>query len=392
MTQSTIAFLLQTLNVAFKLLLIFTLLCFQQVSAANDSCPLNHICFALDQSGSISGDYGGIKAFTVGAARTLSNGTVRPFFSAVGFSDNSNYISAPTKDVTKFIAAIYKSSILGGSTNMGDGLSQCYTYVENKNGNRVIVLVTDGIDNGPNSAEDLVNSKKSSGVSLVTVGIGNRIDTKFLKRIATSPKFYIPVADPSVDISFILSSTICQVIPPQNSPSPKPSSSVNIAPKSPSPSPTFISISSSCAAAYTACDFKFSGYSSVPIFGIFGPPDIPFSTNIVSRVGPRIGIVNMNGIIPEFINPDGTIVPINMEGFPRLTPTHFKPFVINGSMFKSGIGHQTFDGNQLIVSRKRCIRVYFTSYQTLTSGPMPSVISNVMVSKSDNKCVVFKTA
>lgn len=282
-------------------------------------------------------------------------------YSAAGFSDGFNFISSPTSNIPTFVSAINKKVTADGSTNMYAGLNQCYRYVENKPGKRVIVLVTDGIDNGIPPAEDLVNSKSASGVAIVSVGIGNNIDKSYLEGFSD---VYIPVSVGALDaVGAILRSKICKLPNPSNV----------------------------CAAAGRLCDFAFQGRSGVPTFSIGGTPNKVFTDLIVSKSGPRIGVLNTNGIIPEFINPDGTITLINKVGSPRLTPTHFKPFSIPKSV-GSGIGHQTFTGNQLQVSRRRCVRVFFSTYQTLTFGRNPRVINNINVERSDNKCVVFKTA
>eukprot|EP00173_Palmaria_palmata_P002149 Plantae.Rhodophyta-Palmaria_palmata.ctg2333.p1 GENE.Plantae.Rhodophyta-Palmaria_palmata.ctg2333~~Plantae.Rhodophyta-Palmaria_palmata.ctg2333.p1 ORF type:complete len:149 (-),score=14.05 Plantae.Rhodophyta-Palmaria_palmata.ctg2333:250-669(-) len=105
----------------------------------------------------------------------------------------------------------------------------------------------------------------------------------------------------------------------------------------------------------------------------------------------RLGILNTNGIVPEFIF-DYEAKPITHFGRQNFTPTHFKPFWTYYS-FGSGIGHQTFQGNQAKVARGKCVRVYFTSFQELSHYRNKHVVlkNRNNVPKSANKCVVFKT-
>ena len=147
-----------------------------------------------------------------------------------------------------------------------------------------------------------------------------------------------------------------------------------------------------CEQAYKNCDFRFSGYAyGVPEFYIDNyVVDRAFTPKIVSKVpGEILGVLNSNNITPEFIFNYGA-KPITHFGNPNFTPTHFKPFSIKYTK-GSGIGHQTFHGNQLHVARGKCVRVYFTSYQLLKYhyGPVKENKNNVP--KYKNKCVVFKT-
>lgn len=174
--------------------------------------------------------------------------------------------------------------------------------------------------------------------------------------------------------------------PPPAHPSPASSPIPVVLPPSPAPP------ADPCAAAYAKCEFSFTGYTHVPSF-TFGPkPDIPFTPRIVCKSPAKtIGILNMNNVIPEFINDDGSVVPITSEHVDQpFTPTHFKPYTIGKSHW-SGIGHQTFHGNQEETARHRCIRVFFTSYQVLMKGGGWNVVDNKHVDGKGTKCVVFKT-
>lgn len=265
------------------------------------------------------------------------------------------------------------------------GVNQCYNYIEKKPGNRVIVIVTDGDDNGTPSASSLIASKASSGVAIVSVGLGSSVDEDYLKSISD---IYYPVEEIDVNkVASLLSKGICEA--PDVTEKPKPTKT----PKSSKPPmPTKIPpSSSSCVSAFQMCDFKFQNANSVPTFAVTGKPDRVFTSKIVSKMLPRIGLVNMNDITPEFIEADGTVIPITAVGNPPLAPTHFKPFPFYTSG-ASGLGHQSFTGDQLQQVKGRCVRVYFSSYQTLADAPSRNVADNVEVSKSDNKCVVFRTA
>lgn len=151
---------------------------------------------------------------------------------------------------------------------------------------------------------------------------------------------------------------------------------------------------SACQKAYSHCEFKFSGEAGLSTYNI--QPDLndqAFTPIIVSKdPRERIGVLNMNGITPEFIFPTGSVSPITDFGSQPFTETHFKPFW-KSDEFGSGIGHQTFHSDQAHVAKGKCIRIYFTSFQVLKNenGYHVVVDNRNNVPKWENKCVVFET-
>jgi len=145
-----------------------------------------------------------------------------------------------------------------------------------------------------------------------------------------------------------------------------------------------------CLNAFRRCDFRFQGLNFLPTFNINGPADRSFTPRIVStRRDEILGVLNTNGITPEFIFNNFQVRPITLFGDQRFTPTAFKPFSIPGTS-GSGVGHETFQSNQLEVARGMCVRVFFTSYQVLfRNGNVRSNMNNVP--RSRNSCVVFRT-
>ena len=226
----------------------------------------------------------------------------------------------------------------------------------------MIVLVTDGNGGNPLSVR---NQIVSDDIKVVTVGIGSGVNENLLKMLAARENFFISVTDTDdlVKKSIKVPDETC---------------------KAASKKGTY-------QEAYEDCDFQFKGSMDVPEYKIDGTPDMAFTDMIVSRTAPRVGVLNTNGIDVEFISEEDKAIPITTFGNPRLTPTHFKPFTLPYLSYESGIGHQTFTGNQLAISKNRCVRIFFSHYQTITMGVNPHVIANVNAQKEDKKCVVFKT-
>lgn len=147
-----------------------------------------------------------------------------------------------------------------------------------------------------------------------------------------------------------------------------------------------------CDKAYESCDFRFKyDYRSVPLYDIWESSDNIFTDRIISKDrNENLGVVNSNGITPEFINDDGSVELITDAGKPNFRPTHFKPFY-KKYLGGSGIGYQAFQGNQQKVAAGRCIRVFFSMYQVLNRSGSSIVKKNINADRYDNKCVVFQT-
>lgn len=333
---------------------------------------LNSVCFALDQSGSIGATfYPDIQQFTVNAAREIGRRTENTTYSAYGFASSSRLIQAPTTDLNgSFIPAVNAPTGFGG-TNIAAGLQACLNALQNSRGNRATVLVTDGEETSGGDPVRFRALYGAQGIGLVTVGIGSSIDEESLRNVASTPDFYVSVRNTTdlVAKAFGITDNVCTVVP-------------NVKPPAPS----------ECQAAFDECEFTLAGAQGmVPTYTMRRKSDVAFTRKILSKGNDSIGVVNMNGIMVDFITENGT-VPITRLGNPRFVSTHFKPFPIMNRNFASGIGHQMFNGNQFNTSKDKCIRVSFSSYQQVSEGPGLNVISSENgMKKKDNKCVVFQT-
>lgn len=345
-------------------------LCFGLVlgsNAQNSTCDLHSVCFAIDESGSIKSSFNLVRNFVTKVVDDIALSSASVRYSAYTFSSSARLLLSDETDVSKFNAAVSGHKASGGGTNIYRGMNACFNELKAfpDSANKVIVLVTDGQDRS--GAQSLIPDITKAGISVVTVGIGSGINTNVLKTLATRPEYFVPVKSASelITRALFVSNRVCDVVDVSRY---------------------------SCVDEYNQCEFIFMGYHNrVPQFKIGARPDVAFTRAIVSRNDPDIGILNTNGIAAEFLTVNG-FQPITQFGNPKLTPTHFKPLSIKHRHFSSGIGHQTFTGNQLFVSRNQCVRVFFTHYQLVSLSHGGNVIGNVNgAMKSDKKCVVFQT-
>ena len=348
--------------------LIFTILfigTFIFTNAQKDEkCEIKNVCFALDQSGSVRKFYQDIRDFTIRTALQIDGRTQNTVYSAYGFSTRAVTIQSPTEDLKgSFIPAVRTQQPALQGTNIRVGLQACLDALKSATGTSVTILLTDGqgaVDPLPLKPE-FINNK----ISLVTIGVGSGVNENDLKQLATSEELYL-----KFDNSEELLDRIATVTDKACNPT----------------------TGDSCEEAYKQCDFQFFGRDAVPEYTIGKKPDTVFTNRIVSKTNSNVGVLNTNGIDVEFLTGDASSA-ITGFGSPRLTPTHFKPLSFTNRLFATGIGHQTFTGDQLSVSRNRCVRISFSNFQVISSTPFPHVVDNVNgAKKNDNKCVVFRTA
>lgn len=150
-----------------------------------------------------------------------------------------------------------------------------------------------------------------------------------------------------------------------------------------------------CRQWFDECELTFAGSNQIPMYNlsIFNT-DTTFTSRIQPKnlSSPLLGIANTKE--PAEYLQNGKPMPVTSLGDPPAAPTIFKTFPIPFPKVipASGVGHETFQGNQLSALSGKCFRLYITSYQILDSQSL-QVVDNVNdAPKSMNKCVVFKTA
>jgi len=112
----------------------------------------------------------------------------------VTFADIA-FVASPLTFERKFlqqIIALQRLGVAGKRTAINDALVHAYSMLESSNvKSKVVILLTDGIDNASEIGEDEVKSLVAkSNVKLYTIGIGNREDFNeaYLQRLAKAGK------------------------------------------------------------------------------------------------------------------------------------------------------------------------------------------------------------
>eukprot|EP00171_Calliarthron_tuberculosum_P016717 IDg16717t1 len=208
---------------------------------SQDVCILKAICYALDQSSSLTdANYGLLQQFAVDTAREVDSlSPMSTRYSAVAFSTTTRVIQTLTPNLEgEFVPSVEGPRFFAGSTNINGGLSACFEQLKAAGtGPRVLVIATDGM-NTVMGAPNPIDEIKAAGIAVVAVGIGNNIDPVALQSIATDNRFFVPAAS-FVDLTSLTVSSVkgacdaAQMITPTPTPSVSPSNG----PVDPTPTP-----------------------------------------------------------------------------------------------------------------------------------------------------------
>ncbi len=95
-----------------------------------------------------------------------------------------------TQDFTQLRRAI-ESLYADGGTPMAEAIALTRNRVlVNSENENVLVLLTDGMPNNSNKTSQEAKLAKQQGVQMITIGVGNGVDSNYLKQIASTPEDY----------------------------------------------------------------------------------------------------------------------------------------------------------------------------------------------------------
>lgn len=345
------------------------------------------LCFAMDFSESVSStDFALEKEFVVNIVEqieaNLGLGQTAKY-SSLRFSTAVTIDSTLTGDAGAFNSTISGLSVAtSGGTNMAEAIEQCgmlLTFELTRP--KVLILVTDGVAQNPKrTLQEALVIKPS--VRILAVAVGSTPNTDFLKQL-TMDDTLVKTAEDFADLANVVSDVAEEVCLDPG------------LPDSPTPSPEL----EECEEAEAYCEFTFEDIDGIPTFPLGATvPDKAFTPEIVAK-DPSVFItgLNSNNVEAEFIENDAVIliskvIPPPAQAF---SPTQFKPFTPSTTKNGTGLGHETFQNEQAMFAKNRCVRVYFSEWQILDApAPEGKNIGNAnsKVDKSENYCVVFRTA
>jgi hypothetical protein len=187
------------------------------------------VALALDRSGSMRSEsanppepFNTVKQTAGDFVNTLQTGDN---VAVISFGNTSTVESPFSPDLGRAISAINALSLgtTSEQTDIGDGLSSALSQLNSgtDNNKKIIILLTDGVPNEPQMAgnktypqtyaQSVAGSFAVSDVLLYTIGLGNAVDTNFLKSLVSSDSYYF-FAPTKADLSGIynkISSSLC---------------------------------------------------------------------------------------------------------------------------------------------------------------------------------------
>lgn len=189
------------------------------------------------------------------------------------------------------------------------GIRACYEELKSLDGRRLLVLVTDGRDNGVPRAESLLAGVKVDNIGVLTVGIGNKLSKFYLKKMASSPDAFVRAPNFYVLDTFVdpLTRMMCKIADDMGSP------------------PQL----DSCAAMEKKCELTAGKKKTkgVPMFKLRSNKPL-FGRNIVRhKLGIKVGDVKVSNVWAQRINDQGNI--FNLPSIWFMTTSLNSPFKVN---------------------------------------------------------------
>lgn len=140
----------------------------------------------LDLSASM-GDRDKLPQLRRGALRFFAHAwTLEYAVGAIGFSRHARVLQAATRDFRRFQACVERMDV-GGRTAMADAIGLATRRLRRTRGDRVILLITDGMPNSREATLAAAQAARAEGITLIAVGTDGA-DEEFLASLTGRPE------------------------------------------------------------------------------------------------------------------------------------------------------------------------------------------------------------
>lgn len=153
-------------------------------------CDITNVCFAIDQSGSVSTipEYKLEQDFVKEIAKKIKGNNPSTQLSAVAFSTTATVIQMPTPSLPTCEASVSAPRLFRGVTNIDKGLALCRKILSPQSGKRVIIVLADSGPTDAANAEDTAESiRDERDIYVATVAVD--IDRYLLAALAHNRNF-----------------------------------------------------------------------------------------------------------------------------------------------------------------------------------------------------------
>ncbi len=170
-----------------------------------------YVYLLVDCSASMEGDK--LKQAKKGALNFAKDALGKGYFTGlIRFDSSPKLICEPFKDVSNLEKRLVGLEI-GDTTHMAKAINLAHELLKEMPGTRVIVVVTDGMPNGPGDPVASLNAgqnAKKNGIDIIAIGTDDA-DQEFLKRLASRAELGIKV--PSKQLEKTITSS-AKMLPP----------------------------------------------------------------------------------------------------------------------------------------------------------------------------------
>lgn len=153
-----------------------------------------YVYLVVDCSGSMEGNK--LNQAKKGALRFAKDALIKGYSTGlIQFDSSATHLCEPTREISVLEQCLRKIE-LGDATYMAEAIYLAHQRLKDKLGVRVMVVVTDGMPNGPDDPEASLRAgeaAKKRGVEIITIGTDDA-DRKFLKELASRTELGIKVS------------------------------------------------------------------------------------------------------------------------------------------------------------------------------------------------------
>jgi len=159
-------------------------------STTRPKIKFGQVYLLIDCSGSMYGDK--IEQAKNGALGFADEALSKNYsVGVITFSSKANHLLEPEKSMHNIKAAIEKFTA-SGSTNMTAAIKIATQNLEDRFGEKLICIVTDGMPDNKKSALKAAETAKQKGIEIMTIGTDDA-DKKFLEQLATKKELSVKV-------------------------------------------------------------------------------------------------------------------------------------------------------------------------------------------------------
>jgi len=153
-----------------------------------------YVYLVVDCSGSMEGDK--LNQAKKGALNFAKDALIKGYYTGlIRFDSSASLLCEPQRE-TSALERCLKQLETGDTTNMAEAINLAHTQLKGISRSRVMVIITDGMPNGPDDPEASLRAgerAKKDGIDIITIGTDDA-DHSFLKKLASRSELGIKVS------------------------------------------------------------------------------------------------------------------------------------------------------------------------------------------------------